>query len=357
VLCASLVLLVGAPARGERKITMIATDSLASDIDHVPIDNPRRSRFPPARKAAALRPRWTKRVSALAAAGWPAGPLGWQPRLTGAWYVGLWTLVAASAIAAAAVGSAVYLVRRQSKLSRLVREGADNRTRELAQLGSGLVHEIRNPLHALRINLHLLRRGLSSPSPLTSEQLVATIQDCDAAIDRLSRLMQDLLLFTDPHRGKPIEIDVSREVQATLRQLADELQRDEIEVRTQLTDQPVLVSIDPARLKQLTLHLLSFSHHRAGKRGTIEVEVACRGEQVELAVADHGPTLSDGKRAGVFEPFQAPAETGSGLGLALVQVFVEEAGGRVVCQRRTPAGNQFRLWLPLVHPTRKGGNS
>lgn len=271
------------------------------------------------------------------------------------WRWGAW-LGLATALIAGAVWGLIFLTRRKQELGRELGRLAVLRAKELAQLGAGLAHEIRNPLHALRINLHTLRRAFGGRSTLPQEQLVATIQESDAAIDRLDGLMRDFVQFTDPSGGETAQIDMSREVQATLNLLAEDLRRDEIELRAELTKQAAAVAMNHARLRQLTLNLLTFAQHQAGKRGTIEVEVAPRGGGVELAVADSGPSLPDHEQLNVFEPFQAPAETGSGLGLALVQAFVEEAGGKVHCDRRTPSGNRFRVWLPLAGAL-KGGQS
>lgn len=252
------------------------------------------------------------------------------------------------AVAGAAIAGMRFLYRQQKLLNRAIVASAEARSRELAQIGLGLAHEIRNPLHSMRINLHLLRRNLGGRAKLNESELAAMWQDCERGIERLSELMSDLLQFVKPHRGEPAELDLGREVQATLNMMAEEWRRDEIDVRARLMEGPTRVAFEPARLRQLVLNLLTFAQHKAGRQGTVEVEVARHNGAVELTVADRGQALSEEEQAHVFEPFQAPAETGSGLGLALVRVYAEEAGGGVVCQRHSPSGNQFRLTLPLV---------
>jgi signal transduction histidine kinase len=266
----------------------------------------------------------------------------------------LWVLALAAIVDAAAVWGLMHLARRQRGLLSSMRKGLRQRAREMTQLGSGLAHEIRNPLHALRINVHTLRRAFSGRSPLSEEQLGATVRDSDAAIDYLDGLMHDLLQFADPRAGQKVRLDLSREVQATLNLLTEDFRRDQIEVRTQFTSEPATVAVDPARLRQVILNVLTFAQHRAGKAGVIHVELALRGKRAEIAITDNGPALPDDQRARLFEPFQAPVETGSGLGLALVQAYVEEAGGGVACEPRAPAGNRLSLWLPLVDSAKKG---
>ncbi|MEX2173684.1 MAG: HAMP domain-containing sensor histidine kinase [Pirellulaceae bacterium] len=259
------------------------------------------------------------------------------------------TAMALSLAAAGALAWALRsLARRYRELARRLERGAFERARELAQIGSGLAHEVRNPLHAVRINLHTLRRSLNGRSQLSPDQLAASIQESDAEIDRLDGLMHDLVHFAVPGAGEKIAVDVTREAQATLNLLNEELRRKQIDVQTRWAQVPATVAIDPSRLRQMLVNLLTFAQNNAGEKGQIEVEVADRGSRLELAVADSGPSLTDLQRASVFEPFQAPAETGSGLGLALVQSFVEEAGGTVGCERRAPSGNRFWVVLPTV---------
>lgn len=233
-------------------------------------------------------------------------------------------------------------------------EQAQRRIRELGQIGAGLAHEVRNPLHALRINLHTLRRTLLGKSSLAPEQITETLNESDASIHRLDELMSDLLQYASPSEGPTVAVDLVQEVQATLRLLGEGLKRDQIVVRQSLPTETAPIAIDPARLRQSLLNLLTFAQHRAGRSGTIEVGVRRSGPRVELAVGDSGPAIGSEQRRNMFEPFQATAETGSGLGLALVQSLVEEAGGQVRCDGELNGNHQgmirncCRVWFPCA---------
>ncbi len=257
-----------------------------------------------------------------------------------------WQLAAAALVSAVAVAALIYLARRQWAVAVFLQRQARARARELSQIGGGLAHEVRNPLHALRINLHTLRRALGGRGSLSEEQLVSTIQESDAAIDRLDGLMRDLLEFTDPEAGEASQLEVSREVQAVVNLLSEDLRRNEIDFHAAFPTAPALVSIDAGRLRQMLVNVLTFAQHRAGKQGKIAIEVASADHGVQVAVTDSGPPLPAEQLPHLFEPFQAPAETGSGLGLALVQVYAEATGGHVALDRTGPTGNRLRIWLP-----------
>jgi signal transduction histidine kinase len=218
----------------------------------------------------------------------------------------------------------------------------------LAKLGSGLAHEIRNPLHALRINLHVLRRSFGGHSTLSEEQLVATIRESNAAIDRLDLLMRDLLQLSDPSVGNASEVNLVHEVQSALELLDEELKRERISVRSNPKTDSISIKMDPARLRHSLLSLLTFAQQRAGNGGSIEVSIVRRDHGVEINIADSGPALTSDQSEHLFEPFQAPMEWGTGLGLALAQMNLESAGGRATWDSTAAGSGCCRVWFPIA---------
>ena len=72
-----------------------------------------------------------------------------------------------------------------------------------------------------------------------------------------------------------------------------------------------------------------------------------------IIVTDSGPGVPPSERDRIFEPFYSTRDTGTGLGLALVQRFVQEAGGTVACGESSPeehgiSGAVFRVTLPRL---------
>jgi two-component system OmpR family sensor kinase len=247
-----------------------------------------------------------------------------------------------------AVYALLALAGHRHEMLRRLREGTRAQARRLAEIGGGLAHEMRNPLHALRINLHTLKRAFGQSNQLSREQIAATVSESDSVIDRLDVLLTDLVQFTSPHQGERTRLDLASEVQATINLLGEDLRRSQVEVRTHLPQDAVQVSAEPASFRQILLNLLTFAQHSAGKGGVVEVGVRSDNGHAEITVANSGPTLSDEQRARLFDPFQAPVETGSGLGLALVQSILSNLGGTASGQRRAEGGTVLRIRLPLA---------
>jgi len=258
-----------------------------------------------------------------------------------------WVLLLIGGVDTAAIGALVYLARGERQSSTALAATGQRRAKELAQLGAGLAHEVRNPLHALRINLHTLKRAIGGRL-LPEDQLIATIDESNDAIDRVDGLMRDFLQFADPSEGAREKVDVLQTLRTTLTLLSENLRRDQIQVRSKLPTGSAVVSMNPARLKQLLLNVLTFAQNRVEKGGHIEIGAVVEPRAVELMVGDSGPVIGGEQELHLFEPFQAPADTGSGLGLALVHAFAEEVGGKASWESDGDAGSRCCIRLPLA---------
>lgn len=259
----------------------------------------------------------------------------------------LWVMILALIVIVVAAAALRAILKHESELTRLVLGGIQDRSTQLLRIAGGVAHEIRNPLHALRLNLHVVRRSLSGRMPLSTGDLALTLNESDEEIIRLEGLMRDLLRYASPNNSELAQVNLIQELQAAVNLMHEDLQRRQIELRTRFPAAPITVSIDPIRLRQLVENLLVYARNNAGTRGCIELSVVPQGEEVVVEVTDSGPPLSEDQRARIFEPFQAIKETGSGLGLALVQRFAEDAGGSAACESRSPRGNRFRVILPV----------
>ena len=145
---------------------------------------------------------------------------------------------------------------------------------------------------------------------------------------------------------------MAAEVKATLTLLADSFQRRRIALTTAFPQREATISIDPVRLRQLLLNVVTMAQTSRGSRRQnrrrSDVRRWWRGSRRRR---QRLATFRGQADAQDFEPFQAPAETGSGLGLALVQVYVEEAGGRAIWDD-TGASGRCRLWFPLAQASK-----
>ncbi|MBL8948792.1 MAG: ATP-binding protein, partial [Myxococcales bacterium] len=210
----------------------------------------------------------------------------------------------------------------------------ERRTRlaeKLAAVGTfsaGLAHEIRNPLNGATLQLQLLERRLAK---IVEPERAAPVREplalVRAELERLSRLVTEFLAFARPAALQARDTDlVATAAQVVELEAPVAAQRHRV-LELHAEDGPVIVEIDPERVKQILLNLVRNALDAATQR--VVVRVRRDGAGACLCVTDDGPGISPENRARIFEPFFTTKEGGTGLGMAIVHSLVERHGGTI----------------------------
>lgn len=246
------------------------------------------------------------------------------------------------------------LSHKQAMLTEAVKLTRVRRYAEIGQLMAGIAHEIRNPLNAMRLNLHVLgQQVVSNVSDLpdyddASLDATTIIAETNREIERVEGLMRILLGYARPDQSHNEDLDLRQEVEATLVFLKTMLERADVVVRARFPDQRVHVHMDRDRLRQILINLINNAKEAVDALGVIDVECLSDGRVAELLVKDNGSGIPPNLRERVFDPFFSTRELGTGLGLAIVRRYVEDAGGTIRCEANSPRGATFRIALPAV---------
>ena len=107
---------------------------------------------------------------------------------------------------------------------------------------------------------------------------------------------------------------------------------------------------DGRRLRQIIFNLLSNAFKFTPRGGAIQLSARIVGEDVQISVSDNGPGIAPDVKANVFERFSAKSQAGNrggaGLGLALVNRFLELHDGWVEIESTQGGGTRVRCHLP-----------
>jgi signal transduction histidine kinase len=226
-----------------------------------------------------------------------------------------------------------------------------------------LAHELRNPLAPIRNAVHLMK--LKS---LEDAQLRLARDIIDRQLLQLTRLVDDLLDVSRITRGK---INVARE-RIELRDLvthAVETVTPTIEARkhrltVELPQRAFVIYGDPLRLTQVLGNVLGNAAKFTDNGGQISVRARRRHRDVEIAVRDSGIGIAPQVLPRIFDLFtqlddrMGRAQSGLGIGLALVRRLVEMHGGTV--RASSPGlglGSEFVIRLPISVERADGGSS
>jgi nitrogen-specific signal transduction histidine kinase len=241
--------------------------------------------------------------------------------------------------------SLYFLILHSVALRRAVAKAYVDRVTEIGQMAAGLAHEIRNPLHTIRLNLHTFRRAQRDNGRLSPEEVDRMLLESNREIERIDRLMHELVSFAAPERVQPDVVELNAAVRNVVEFVRHEVESKAQSISLDLPAAPVYVRINPGRLRQALLNLISNASDALQQAGQIQLTVRSHKGTVEICIADDGPGVERADRQRIFEPFFSRKEQGTGLGLALVKRFVEEASGTITCEANQQGGATFRIVL------------
>lgn len=219
---------------------------------------------------------------------------------------------------------------------------------------SMLAHELRNPLHSMKMANQLLT------SPSQSAQTVAQVHGVlDRQIGHMSRLLDDLLDASRAVNGKiilqPGPVLLRDVINAAVETSSPDVQRRAQDLEVVLPDHDITVTGDFTRLAQVFSNLLVNASQFSNQGGKIDVFAVCHGDVVEITVKDDGAGIPAELQPFVFDMFTQGQRTlervqgGMGIGLSLVRTIVQLHGGSsAVSSPGIGAGSTFTITLPLA---------
>jgi len=218
------------------------------------------------------------------------------------------------------------------------------RSERLAALGrlvAGMAHEIRNPLNSISGYSQHLKGKFGSD---TSEGKVLEV--IVKEVDRLNRVITDLLDFSRPREPELELFDLSDIARSTLALIARESASQGVTVVEELPDAQVMVMGHADTLKQLLLNLSLNALQAMPDGGVLSVQTGTSGTRPYLKVSDTGPGIPEEKMEIIFEPFFTTRESGTGLGLAIVHRIVLDHGAEIRVESSPGAGATFIVRFP-----------
>lgn len=206
-----------------------------------------------------------------------------------------------------------------------------------------LAHEIRNPLQALRFQLHSLKKNVNDP-----QRVNGTAETIDSELLRIQQLVSDYLEHERAASMRVQSVDL-QEAAYKLKTVMNELLRDS-ETRLEIVnpDEQILVTCDPHALRQILMNLVLNAQQAMGRGGAITLRIGRDEVFGMIDVTDTGPGIPREMLARLFKPFQSSKKEGHGIGLALVKRFVDNFGGSVSVDSEVGRGTTFHLKLPLA---------
>ncbi|NQU04641.1 MAG: sensor histidine kinase [Calditrichaeota bacterium] len=216
----------------------------------------------------------------------------------------------------------------------------------IGELASGIVHEMRNPLSVIKMNLRFLQRKPDhdpQKDPITSEQIeLATME-----ANRLERMLAELLDYSKPIELQYEIIPAHELAQRSIETVKDICTQTGIEIEVDLDkNEDTLVWADKDLIIRVLSNLLlnSIQASQTGSTVVLKVVEVSGGTQIEII--DKGMGMKQAVLDRLFELFFTTREGGTGLGMPNVKKIVEAHGGSIEVISEENKGTTVKVLLP-----------
>ena len=212
----------------------------------------------------------------------------------------------------------------------------------LAQLATGVAHEIRNPLTSIKMLIQVNRTKFAEEG-LPTDDLELVEQE----IRRMERSVTSLLDYARPEESEFSEFSVLQTIRRTVQLVDARCKSQGVTLEVCVPQPDIRISGDSQKVGQLLLNLLLNALDAMPEGGTLGIAAERDDDAVEITVSDSGNGISEAMLEKLFTPFATTKPNGVGLGLGICRRIAEAHGGTLVGRNRDVRGAEFVVRLPL----------
>jgi heavy metal sensor kinase len=250
----------------------------------------------------------------------------------------------------------IYTERREEEVQRLVLSfnamvrRLDQAFRRVRKFNADAAHELRTPLAILQGETEVALR-----SPNVPDEIRAVLESNLEEIDRLTRIVSDLLMLAEAEAGRQVLIKEPVDVPMLLRDVIGHL-------RSLVSDRQVTISLqcipelwidaDKLWLRRAVINLVENAVKYSKEGGKVEVNAGIEGKAARITIRDYGIGILPDDLPYIFDrlyradPARNRDSGGVGLGLAIVKWIIEAHEGSLRVESEPDRGTRFEVSLP-----------
>jgi len=219
---------------------------------------------------------------------------------------------------------------------------------ELAELAGGFIHEIKNHLSTLGLNLQLLAEDFADPQSQRERRALERVKRLESECQRLVDVSNDFLRFARVQEVETKPADLAVVVEEVVDFFNPTARAAAIEIKSYLPGNLPQVALDADLFKQVLLNLLLNAQQAMPDGGEVTIQGRSEPGAIYLSVIDTGKGMTPEVEAKIFRPFFSTRQGGTGLGLATTRKIVAAHGGTIEVQSEVGRGSKFTIRLPIA---------
>jgi two-component system, LuxR family, sensor kinase FixL len=227
-----------------------------------------------------------------------------------------------------------------------------SRVTTMGEMSAAIVHELGQPLTAMRANAQGGLRAIANGDFQLTE-IRNLLRDIVADIRRTERIIQHLRSLFKNSEVEHEPVVINNVVNQVVSVVRGEARRRRVSIDVHVAPDLTVVSGDRVQLQQVLLNLIVNAFEAmadvADRPRHLTLRTRPLGDKrVHVEVADNGPGIAPERLASIFKPFASTKASGMGVGLAVSQSIVRAHHGRIWAENRGSGGAVFHIVLPRV---------
>jgi signal transduction histidine kinase len=217
----------------------------------------------------------------------------------------------------------------------------ENKLHILGRLSAGLIHEIRNPLSVINLNLDYIKINKDELNP----EIIECVNACLESSERINQLIENLLDFSKKNNSIEEYVSVNQITEKATGIMLANCRKLNIEIVTNLQSNLPKVKFQKLKMLQVFLNLITNAIEASNKDGKISIrsyeETVSDEKFVFWEIEDNGMGIEDCNREKIFNDFYTNKETGIGLGLSVCKMLLDEYNSKLEFESEFGKGSRF----------------
>ena len=210
---------------------------------------------------------------------------------------------------------------------------------------SEISHDMRKPLTNIRGGLQIMRSRW--PELAEGSDLFKMAEE---EVHHLNELVRELVDFSNPNKYQTERVELAAVIGRAVKLVSRDIEKAGITCTIEIEDGLPEIFVNKNQIIETILNLLINAIDATSQGGTVAIRARSHDlgghKMIRLEVADTGCGIDEKDKAVIFDRYYTTKETGTGLGLSVVERIVSSHGGRIEVESQKGVGSTFIIYLP-----------
>lgn len=221
-----------------------------------------------------------------------------------------------------------------------------DRVRAVSHMAASLVHEVRNPLTAVKGFLTLIREGATDRG-----RTERYIEICMSEIARTEYILSEYLAISKPIGDKLVPTDLGDLLSVTKDVMSPYANMHNVLLEIEHPQEQVWILANPDKMKQVLVNFIKNAVEACAEvphgQGKVSLDLQMAARKVMLTIRDNGVGMSEEQAKRLGSIYFSTKATGTGLGMTFSYQLILSLGGSVSVKSAPGVGTEFKISLPI----------